>query len=201
MTIIIIIATAITSIIAFQNRELFERLKFNAYQVNHSREFYRFFSYGLIHADWIHLLINMFVLYSFGRIVQTDLIKIFSESQGLFFYVLLYVGALALSSTPSFGKHKNNIYYNAVGASGAVSAVVFASILLRPYSDVAFIFVPIPIPSPVFGILYLVYSAYMSRQGQDNVGHDAHFWGALFGFFFPVLLKPELFPRFFEMLL
>lgn len=200
MTLIIIIITAVVSILAFNNRDMFERMKFNAYQVYHSKEYYRFLSYGFIHADWIHLLINMFVLYSFGRIVQTDLAGLFGESRGLFYYFLLYAGALVLSSTPSFGKHKDNIYYNAVGASGAVSAVVFASILLRPDSSIAFIFLPIPIPSPVFGILYLIYSAYMARRGRDNIGHDAHFWGALFGFVFPVILNPELFPRFFELL-
>ncbi|MFO8054863.1 MAG: rhomboid family intramembrane serine protease [Bacteroidales bacterium] len=200
MNLLIIIATGIISFIAFNNKDLFDRLKFNAYEARHSREYYRFFSYGLVHADIIHLVINMFVLYSFGRIVESHFVAIYGTKTGIFIYVFMYVAAIAISTLSAFGKHKDNPYYNAVGASGAVSAVVFASILLAPYSKIAFILLPIPIPSPVFGLLYLAYSAYMGRRSHDNIGHDAHFWGALFGFFFPVLLKPDLFSRFFELL-
>lgn len=200
MTIIIIAITVIVSILAFSNRELFDRMKFNAHEASHSRDYHRFLSYGLIHADYIHLFFNMFVLYSFGRIVEGDFIEIFGKTKGLAFYLLFYIAALAFSTLPSFGKHKDNIYYNAVGASGAVSAIVFASILIRPYSKIGFIFLPIPIPSPIFGLLFLVFSAYMARRGRDNIGHDAHFWGALFGFLFPIILEPSLLGRFFDLL-
>jgi membrane associated rhomboid family serine protease len=97
-----------------------------------------------------------------------------------------------------FGKYKDNAYYNAVGASGAVSAIVFASILFNPGGKIYLFFIPIGIPAVIFGALYLVYSYYMSKRGRDNVGHSAHFWGAVFGFVFTILLKPELFMLFVE---
>ncbi|MCF8330894.1 MAG: rhomboid family intramembrane serine protease [Bacteroidales bacterium] len=198
MTLLFIIITVIVSLLAFSNRELFDRLKFNAHAVAYNKNYYRFFSYGLLHADLVHLLINMFVLYSFGRFVESDFIAIYGKAEGIFLYVLLYIGSIAFSTLPSLGKHKDDIMYNAVGASGAVSAVIFASILIRPSSKIGLILLPIPIPSPVFGILFLIFSAYMARRGKDNIGHDAHFWGALFGFVFPILFKPELIHFFFR---
>lgn len=189
LTILIIILTAITSILAFNNPQLFYKLKFNAFLIHHNKQWYRFFSYSLIHADWMHLLVNMFVLWSFGRIVEVSFLSNFSE-QGYLYYALLFIGGVAFSTLPSYGKHKNNDFYNAVGASGAVSAVLFSSILVYPQGSIVFIFFPVPLPSWVFGILYLVYSAYMSKKGNDNIGHDAHFWGAIFGLVFTIALKP-----------
>ena len=97
-----------------------------------------------------------------------------------------------MSVLPSFGKHKNDPYYNAVGASGAVSAVVFASILFNPTNKITIFPVPIGIPSFIFGILYLIYSAYMGKRGKDNIGHDAHFWGAVYGVVFTIALEPRV---------
>lgn len=196
MTILIIIITVIVSLLAFRNTALFDRLKFNAHDVAHNKKIYKFFSYGLVHADTLHLIINMFVLYSFGRIVEQNFIALFGTTKGIFYYIFLYAAAMAFSTLPSLGKHKNDIFYNAVGASGAVAAIVFTSILIDPSSKIALILLPIPIPSPVFGLLFLIFSAYMAKRGKDNIGHDVHFWGALFGFVFPVLLKPELFMHF-----
>jgi len=177
ITWIIIILTALVSIPAFSNAELFSRLRFNPYIIKETKQWYRFLSYGLLHADWTHLAMNMFVLYSFGEQVEM---------------FMLYVGAVVISVIPSFEKHKNDSWYNAVGASGAVSAVVFSSIIFLPNSKIIFLLLPFPIPSVVFGILYLIYSAYMAKKGKDNIGHDAHFWGALFGAIFTIALKPEL---------
>jgi membrane associated rhomboid family serine protease len=98
-----------------------------------------------------------------------------------------------LSVLPSFGKYKNDPGYNAVGASGAVSAVVFASILFVPLGKIYLFFIPIGIPAFIFGGLYLIYSAYMAKRGGDNIGHDAHFWGALFGFVYTIAIKPKVF--------
>jgi membrane associated rhomboid family serine protease len=194
-TLIIIIITSVVSLIAFSNGGVFNRLKFNAYAINNNREWYRFFSHALIHADWMHLLMNMFVLYSFGGMVE-DFYKFYFGSKGILYFLTLYVGSIVVSSIPSYEKHKNNAYYNAVGASGAVSAVLFASILFYPTGKIMFIFLPIPIPSFVFGILYLIYSAYMAKKNVDNVGHDAHFYGAVFGFLLTILFKPKLFMLF-----
>lgn len=199
VTTIIILITVIISVISLNNGEVFSRLKFNAYDVKHSNQWYRFFTYGFVHAGYLHLFINMFVLYSFGRIVEANF-KFHFHEKALLYYFLLYIGGLLLSIIPAFGKHKNDVFYNAVGASGAVSAIVFSSILLYPLGKIFFFLIPIGIPAPVFGILYLIYEATMSRRAKDNIGHDAHFWGAIFGLIFTIALKPELVILFFQQL-
>ena len=192
ITIIIIALTAIVSVIAFSNQELFRRLAFNAYDIKHFKNSYRFLSYALIHADWIHLLVNMMVLYSFGRIVEAYY-GFYFGTKGILYYILLYVGGTALSTLPSYGKHKDDYHYTAVGASGAVSAVLFASIIFDPMSKIMIFPIPIGIPAIIFGPMYLAYSWYMGKKNIDNVGHDVHFWGAIFGFVFTIILKPALF--------
>ena len=192
VTILIIALTAIISVIAFGNRELFRRLAFNAYDIKHFKNSYRFLSYALIHADWIHLLVNMMVLYSFGRIVEAYY-GFYFGTKGILYYILLYVGGTALSTLPSYGKHKDDYHYTAVGASGAVSAVLFASIIFDPMSKIMIFPIPIGIPAIMFGPMYLAYSWYMGKKNIDNVGHDVHFWGAIFGFVFTIILKPALF--------
>lgn len=199
VTTIIIVITVFISVIALKNGDVFSKLKFNAYDVKHSNQWYRFFTYGFIHAGYLHLFINMLVFYSFGGIVESHF-KIHFPEKGLLLYVLLYVGGLLLSIIPAFGKHKNDVFYNAVGASGAVSAIVFSSILLFPTGKIFFFLIPIGIPAPIFGILYLIYEAIMSRRAKDNIGHDAHLWGAIFGLVFTIALKPELVPLFFQQL-
>jgi membrane associated rhomboid family serine protease len=191
VTNLIIAITAIISIIAFGNRELFRRLAFNAYDIKHFKNSYRFLSYALIHADWIHLLINMMVLYSFGQVTESYYGMHFGM-KGILYYGLLYIGGTALSTLPSYGKHKDDFSYTAVGASGAVSAVLFASIVFVPLGKIMIFPIPIGIPAIIFGPLFLIYSAYMNKKNIDNVGHDAHFWGAIFGFVFTVVLKPAL---------
>lgn len=191
MNIFIIAITAIVSIIAMTNPGLFYRLKFNPYLALHSKQWYRFFSYALVHAGWLHLLINMFVLYSFGDVVIQAYTMLFGI-KGYYYYGLLYIGAVMISVLPSFGKHKNDPLYNAVGASGAVSAVVFASILFVPTGKITIFPIPFGIPAFIFGILYLLYSAYMGKRGKDNIGHDAHFWGAVFGILFTIAIKPRI---------
>jgi membrane associated rhomboid family serine protease len=139
----------------------------------------------------------MFVLWSFGTMVESLFANNFGNLSSLYFLVL-YIGGVAFSTLPSYGKHKNHDFYNAVGASGAVSAVLFSSILMYPEGSVVFIFFPVPIPAWIFGILYLIYSAYMSRKGNDNIGHDAHFWGAVFGLAFTILLRPAFVSEFLQ---
>lgn len=199
ITLLLIAATAVVSIMAFSNRELFRRLLFNAYDIHHFRNGYRFVSYALVHADWIHLLVNMMVLFSFGQAVEQDY-KFIWGSKGMLYYLLLYIGGTALSTLPAFGRHKDDYSYNAVGASGAVSAVVFASIVFDPLNRIYLFFIPIGIPAVIFGIVYLAYSWYMAKKQVDNVGHDVHFWGALFGFAFTIALKPSLVQYFLSVL-
>lgn len=191
MVIAIIIITSIISVLAFGNPELMYKLKFNAFAIKHEKQGWRFFTYGLVHGGWGHLAINMFVLWSFGRIVLYFYQELFSNA-GYFYFLVLYIGGIMFSVLYDFGRYKDDAMYNAVGASGAVSAVVFASIILYPAGGVYLFFIPIEIPSPIFGILYLVYSAYMAKRGQDNIGHDAHFWGAIYGVILTIALKPAL---------
>lgn len=199
ITLFLIIVTAVVSIMAFSNRELFNRLKFNAYMVYHKRDYGRLLSHGLLHGDWMHLIVNMFVLWSFGGHIEQMFMQL--SGMGKFWYVLMYVTALVVASLPATFKHKNSHSYNAVGASGAVAAVLFASIMLAPSSGISFIFIPfIDIPAWIFGLAYLAYSYYMTKRGGDNIAHDAHFAGAIYGFLFPLLLEPSLISRFFVLI-
>lgn len=191
ITVIIILVTVLVSILGFNNAAFFNRLKFNPYDVKHSNQWYRFFTYGFLHAGWVHLLINMFVFYSFGRLVEMAYRAMFNTKY-ILYYLLLYVGALLLSVIPAFGKHKNDVFYNSVGASGAVSAVLFASILIAPLEKIYLFFIPVGIPAVLFGLFYLGYEYWMSKRAKDNIGHDAHFWGAVFGLLFTILMKPSI---------
>jgi len=155
LTIIIIIITAIVSVYAFGNASLFGRLKFNAYSIRHHGEWYRFFSYTLLHADWTHLLVNLFVLYLFGNTVESGF-RFHFEEKARFYYLLLYIGGTAFSAISSYRRHNNNIYYNAVGASGAVSAVLFSSILLNPSGSIMFLMIPVPSLPRFLGLFTLL---------------------------------------------
>jgi len=197
ITIIIIGVSVIASILAFQNRELFLKLSFNPYLIKHYKEWWRFVSHAIVHADWMHLLINMYVLYSFGKIVESTYFSSFGI-RGLFYFILLYMGGVLFSTVFDYGKNKDNAYYNAVGASGAVSAVVFASILIYPGGSIFIFPIPFPIPSWAFGFLYILYSAYMGKRGGDNIGHNAHLWGAIFGVVFTIATLPGIITNFFS---
>lgn len=199
MLFVIIAITVIISMLAFNNEKLFNKLKFNAYEIKKYREGWRFFTYGFVHAGWVHLFINMFVLYSFGDIV-VQLFQVHFGGKGILFFILLYIGSIIFSVLFDYRKNLDNPYYSAVGASGAVSAVVFSSIILYPAGSIYLFLIPIPIPAPIFGILYLVYSAYMSKRAQDNIGHSAHFWGAVYGVAFTIILKPAFVVSFWEQL-
>ena len=193
ITYIIIAITVVFSLGAMENFSLKNKMMFNAYMIQHRKEWYRFFSNGLIHADFMHLAFNMFTLYMFGRGVELfyGSEAIFGE-RGPLFFILLYVGGLAMSSLYSFEKNKNNPHYNALGASGAVSAVVFTHIMFDPTAKLGLLFIPIPIPAYLFGVLFLGIEYYLGKRGQSNIGHDAHFWGAVYGIVFTFVLKPSL---------
>lgn len=199
ITIIIIAITVLVSIISMDNHSLKNKLMFNAYMIHNRKEWYRFFSNGLIHADWMHLAFNMFSLYIFGGNVE----QMYRDNdvfgaKGILFFILLYIGGLVMSSLYSYEKHKNDIYYNALGASGAVSAVIFAFIILAPTQKLMLLILPIPIPAYLFGLIFLGIEYYMAKRGQGNIGHDAHFWGAVFGIAFTLILKPSLLQSFIE---
>jgi membrane associated rhomboid family serine protease len=198
ITLIIVILTILCSLYAFRREELLYRFDLSPYHVVHKKQYYRIFTHALLHADYVHLAINMLVLYSFGTYVEHMMGEL--EKQGLifsgpFFFILLYVSSVALASLTTVRRYRNNEKYSALGASGAVSAVVFSYIFFAPLQKIYFYMV-LPIPGIVFGILYLAYSSYMGRRNKDNINHSAHFWGAVVGFIFPILLEPALFQLF-----
>lgn len=190
---IIIALTCLISISAFQNRTVFAKLLFSPSIVRSNKEWYRFVTHAVLHADFIHLAMNMYVLYMFGGMVESVFINTFGSARGEIYYFLLYFISIIASTIPSYEKHKNDYHYNAVGASGAVSAVVFSAILLNPWMSLSLMFIPIPIPAPIFGVLYLVYCWYMAQRGGDNIAHDVHYWGSLFGAAFTLAILPQTF--------
>jgi membrane associated rhomboid family serine protease len=194
MTYILIAFTALVSISAFYREEWFSRLQFNAYQIYHRKEIYRLLTHGFLHANWTHLIVNMIVLFFFGPHVEEYLKLILPENLpylGNIVYILFYFAAIIVSSLLSLYKQKDNAWYNAVGASGAVSAILFFFIFFRPW-EMLYFYGIIPVPGIIMGVLYLVYSYYMSKKGVDNINHDAHFIGAVFGFLFPLLIDIKL---------
>ncbi len=202
MTLYIVLFTSVISVIAFSRPELMSWLQFNPYRVYHRKEFYRLVSHGLLHADWVHLFINMIVLFSFGTAVERYFMRLEAMNIMRFpvvSFLLLYVGAVAVSTLTTLIKHKNNHWYNAVGASGGVSAVIFTSIFFAPWQNLL-LYAVIPIPGILFGVLYLAYSHYMSKKASDNINHDAHFIGAVYGFIFPLLIDLSLVNTFLEQL-
>jgi membrane associated rhomboid family serine protease len=203
MTYILIAFTVLISIPAFSNRDLFLRLQFNAYQVYHRRQFYRLLTHGFLHAGWMHLIVNMLVLYFFGPYVENYLRSILGPGLQLWYrmvYLLFYCTAIVAASLVSLFRHKDDVWYNAVGASGAVSAVTFFFIFFNPWEKIYFYGI-LPIPGIIMGVLYLGYSHYMSKRDADNINHDAHLTGALFGFLFPLLIDFKLIHYFITQLL
>lgn len=199
ITIFIIAFTSMVSIAAWRSSELFDKLKLNPYMVVNKKEYFRILGHAMLHVDWSHLIFNMLTLWFFGQYVEQYLHAYFNHA--LLLYLLLYILGAIVSSVPSIIKHKNDHWYNSVGASGAVAAILFAGIFFDPKIGIYIFFIPIPIPGYIFGLAYLVYSHFMGKRNKDNINHDAHITGAIFGFLFPLLLKPELFEVFYTNLL
>lgn len=193
-TLFIIILSSVVSIAAWQKNEIFDKLKLNPYMIVHKNEYQRIIGHGFIHVDWSHLIFNMITLYFFGDLVEQKFAEI--SNKGNLIYISFYLIAIAISSIPSILKNKNNHYYNSVGASGAVSAVLFASIIFMPKNELFIPPIPVPIPGYIFGILYLIVSHYLGKKNADNINHDAHITGAIFGIIFPIILKPSLINHF-----
>lgn len=189
VTFIVLGLTVAVSLLAFNNPKLKQRLVLWPPAVRRHNEYWRLLSYGLIHADGMHLLFNMLTLFFFGRYMETYL----TLRIGVLGLPLLYLGGLVVSILPSYLKHQNDPNYYSLGASGAVSAVLFAFVLLQPGATI-YLFV-IPVPALIFGVAYLAYSWYMDRQSNDNINHSAHLWGAGFGLLFMALLEPSLLGR------
>lgn len=175
---------------AFNDTSLLGKLTFSPYDVKKSNQWYRAFSHAFIHADFFHLALNMFVLYQFGKTLELDMVYYF-EAQGKFYFFLLYFGAILFSTLLSYFRHQDNPLYQSLGASGAVSAVVFATILIRPDMELMLFLLPVPMPAFIFGFLYITAEIIMDKRAKNNIAHDAHFMGAIFGILFLSLLEPS----------
>lgn len=191
----IIIITVIISIAAWQSRPLLERLIFYPPAVQRG-QYDRLLTHGFIHADGMHLLFNMFTLYFFGRAIERFYINKFGSLGFVAFYVL----AIVVAIIPSYLRHKNNARYRSLGASGAVSAVLFAYILFTPWSTL-YLFAIVPIPAIVFAIAYVGYSIWADRQHGGSINHSAHLFGAAFGVVATIIIEPSIVLYFIEKLL
>ena len=190
LTLILVILTGLVSFQAFNSPEMQYKLRFHPVSVKNNGEWYRFLTHGFVHANWEHLLINMFVLWQFGEFIEYMFNGLFGPGIGRIMYLFLYLSAIVIASVPSYFRHENNSYYAAVGASGATSALVFAYILFQPWGWFLF---P-PLPAIIFGVAFLWYSSYMEKRGMDNIGHNAHFWGAVYGVAFTLISAAVLNP-------
>jgi membrane associated rhomboid family serine protease len=190
MTIYIIIATVIISLICFNNHNLNAKLIFNPYLVKHNKEWYRMVTSGFQHADFLHLFVNMFVMLSFGRAVENYYSLVFGQYSDWAF-LLLYISSIFAANVSTLYKYQNNSAYNALGASGAVSAILFTSILFNPFNKI-YLYGIIGLPGILLGAIYLGYSYYMSKKQSDHINHEAHFYGAVYGILFTLALKPKV---------
>jgi len=186
ITAIMIIITALVSIGGFSNPKIIDDLIFYPPAVSKHNQWYRFFTCGLIHADVGHLIFNMLSLYLFGRFVEDKFIEIFPDN-GKWLYLLMYITSLLVCLLPTYFKNRENYSYKSLGASGAVSAVVFAGLMIAPYVEVGFFLIPPIIPGFIFGPLYLLITAWLDKKGGGNINHSAHLWGALYGILFIIV--------------
>jgi membrane associated rhomboid family serine protease len=182
--------TLIVSILAFSSDDLYSKFILHPYSLSRGEGLYTVLTSGLIHRDWAHLLFNMMSYYFFAFTLEVYL--------GHWQFGLLYVASLILSDLPTIVKHKEDYWYRSLGASGAISAVIFGYILFDPMAKMGIMFIPIPIPAILFGVLYLVYCVYASKRSADNINHDAHFYGAISGMGITIILNPHVVPLFFH---
>ena len=183
MLYLIIALTVLISIKGFKDLSFFNKYKFNISSVKNGEK-YRMFSSAFLHVDFNHLFFNLFTLLVFSNQILNEL--------GGIYYIIIYIVSLYFGNYYTYKQYKNNAFYSAVGASGAVSGIVYSAILLFPEMKLVFIFFPIPLPSYIFGIGYILYSIYGMKKLNDNIGHSAHLGGAISGIIITILIKPSI---------
>ncbi|MEO6520178.1 MAG: rhomboid family intramembrane serine protease [Mucilaginibacter sp.] len=176
--------TLFVSLLAFYNDEIYSKFILHPYSVSRKERMYTLLTSGLIHKDWPHLLFNMMSYYIFAFKLEMVL--------GHWQFGLLYIVSLILSDLPTVVKHKDDYWYHSLGASGAISAVIFGFIMFFPFSLIGIMFLPFEMWAVVFGALYLAYCVYAARQNNDNINHDAHFYGALCGVFITIIVNHDV---------
>lgn len=191
--------TIAVSMLAFSRPAMFAGFMMNPYKIKSQGQYYRFITSGFIHQDHMHLILNMFSFYFFGRMIETVFGIVFGDWGGLY-YIALYILAIVVSDLPSYFKHNNNPRYNSLGASGGVAAVIFASIVFQPIQYIC-LFIAICMPGFILGTAYIIYSYYQGKKSNDNINHDAHLYGALFGFIFCAVMYPPSLPAFVQQIM
>ena len=194
VTFFLIGITCLVSWMAFNNRKLMDRLILWPPAIDQHRQYDRLVTYGFIHGDFMHLLFNMVTLFFFGQQIE----QLMTRVMGFWVYPLFYLSALVVSILPTYLKNQKNPNYLSLGASGAVSAVLFAFVLLAPWSTIGVMF--IPMPAIVFAVLYVGYSIWMDRRGGDRINHSAHLAGAAYGVLFMVIMEPRVLGIFLQQL-
>jgi len=196
ITLALVAVTVVVSWQAWERPKLMDRLILWPPAIDRQQQYDRLLTHGFIHADGMHLIFNMVTLYSFGGMME----GYFGARIGPVGFLLFYLSAVVMAILPTFMRHRHDARYRSLGASGAVSAVLFASILLDPWSGIYLFFIPIPVPAFIFAGLYIWYSIWMDKRGGDNINHSAHLWGALYGVMFTLLQQPALAPHFLQRL-
>ncbi len=199
ITLIIIIFTSLISYQGFSRYEFIDRLKHSPSREANANEYYRMLTSGFVHADWTHLLVNMFVLYSFGEYIESYIVAQFGNPLGKIIFVLLYLLNIILANIPTAIRHRNNPSFSSIGASGAVSGIVFIFILLNPWATLSLFFI-IPVPAIIAGVGYLIYSSWAANKGHGRLDHSAHFAGALAGMLMMIALRFEVLTEFVQRL-
>lgn len=189
LVIILVVVNVFISWQAFNNTSLKEKLIFHPYLIKRDKEWYRLFSHSWIHADWQHLIFNMASLYFLGDLILNNWLDLYGDIKGTGLFLFLYIAGGVAATVLPYLKNKENYSYRALGASGAVSAVIFAAILWNPTMKLGILFIPFPIPAYIFGPLYLLIEYFVMRNIKTGVAHDAHLGGALFGILFVLFLN------------
>ena len=200
ITLLIIGFTVLISYQGFSRRDIIDRFKHFPYREMQQREFFRLLSSGFVHADWMHLIINMFVFYSIGQGIELYLRAHFGTPLSQIYFVILYLLIIILANIPTLFQHQHNPAFSSIGASGAVSGFVFMYILLDPWATFLLMFV-IPMPAIILGVGYLIYSSWAARKGHGRIDHSAHFAGALAGMALFILLRHEVINEFINKLM
>ncbi|HZH44319.1 MAG TPA: rhomboid family intramembrane serine protease [Lysobacter sp.] len=195
LTLALVAVTVAVSWLAFERPRLLDRLLLWSPAVARQRQYDRLLTHGFVHADWPHLLFNMITLYFFGTPIE----RVLSGLIGPVGFLLFYLSAVVVAILPSYLRHRRDPHYRSLGASGAVSAVLFAFILLQPWTLIFVFF--LPVPAIVYAVAYVGYSFYMDRRGGDNINHSAHLAGAVYGVLFMLIMEPRLFGAFVQELL
>jgi membrane associated rhomboid family serine protease len=199
-TLLIIVVTVMVSFYAWNNGNVYFGFMMNPYEIFRQKQYWRFITSGFIHSGYVHLGFNMFTFYFFGRVVEQIFNYLYGGTLGGIIFIAFYLSAIIIADLPTAIKNRHIPGFNSLGASGAVSAMVFTSILYMPMNDIC-LFGILCLPGFILGILYIIYSYTQGRKSSDNINHEAHLWGAVYGFVFGIIIYPQSIQSFYEQII